>query len=119
MRHVWIGMLCAATPAIAHDAQVLGATATETGSGWSVSVTIAHDEAGWDDYADGWRIENAVGDTLGTRVLHHPHANEQPFTRSLSNVSLPEGAESIWIRARTSVDGWGKDRFELKLPAAD
>ncbi len=116
MRHLWIGLICAATPAVAHDAEIVGATATRSDTGWHISVTISHDETGWDDYADGWRIENAAGDTLGTRVLHHPHVNEQPFTRSLHGVSLPKAAETIWIRARTSVDGWGHERFELTLP---
>ena len=119
MRHLWIGLLCAATPAIAHEAEIVDATASSSGSGWNISVTIAHAETGWDDYADGWRVENTAGDTLGTRVLQHPHANEQPVTRSLSGVSLPKGAEVIWIRARTSVDGWGHKRFKLTLPVAE
>ena len=117
MRYLWLGLLCATSPAFAHEAVIVGATAAPSGAGWSISVTVAHEEAGWDDYADGWRVENDAGDTLGTRVLQHPHANEQPFTRSLPGVSLPNGAEAIWIRARTSVDGWGKTRFRLELPA--
>ncbi|MDE9450843.1 hypothetical protein J3R80_10235 [Aliiroseovarius sp. Z3] len=119
MRLLWISLFCAATPVFADEAEIVNATASPSSSGWTVSVTIAHAETGWDDYADGWRIENGAGDTLGTRVLHHPHANEQPFTRSLSGVSLPKGTETIWIRARTSVDGWGHDRFELTLPEAN
>ncbi|MCK8465282.1 hypothetical protein MUY35_15595 [Aliiroseovarius sp. S1339] len=117
MRYLWLGLLCATSPAFAHEAEIVGATATPSGAGWSISVTLAHEETGWDDYADGWRVENDAGDTLGTRVLQHPHANEQPFIRSLPGVSLPNGTEAIWIRARTSVDGWGKARFQLELPA--
>ncbi|UWQ15016.1 hypothetical protein K3556_03720 [Aliiroseovarius sp. M344] len=116
MRSFCVGFLCVASPVFAHEAVIEGATATPSGAGWSISVTLAHDETGWDDYADGWRVENQAGDTLGTRVLQHPHANEQPFTRSLPSVALPEGAEAVWIRARTSVDGWGKERFRLDLP---
>ncbi|WP_091432594.1 hypothetical protein [Aliiroseovarius sediminilitoris] len=119
MRFLWIGLLCAATPVFADDAQIVGATVTPADVGWTVSVTIAHEETGWDDYADEWRIENWVGDTLGTRVLQHPHVNEQPFTRSLKEVTLPQGTEAIWIRARTSVDGWGDERFELTLPVVE
>lgn len=116
MRLIWLGLICAASAANAHDAKIIDATAAKTGEAWSISVTLAHEETGWDDYADGWRLENEVGDTLGTRVLAHPHANEQPFTRSLSGVTLPEGTEAIWIRARTSEGGWSEERMQLVLP---
>ena len=117
MRQLWLCLICAASPTFAHEAEIQKATAQDNGETWSVSVTIVHEETGWDDYADGWRLENEVGDTLGTRVLHHPHANEQPFTRSLSGVMLPDGTETIWVRARTSTDGWGASRYRLELPS--
>ncbi len=34
------------------------------------------------DYVDGWHVETAEGEILGTRILLHPHVGEQPFTRS-------------------------------------
>jgi hypothetical protein len=49
---------------------------------------LRHGDTGWDDYADGWRIETPAGEVLGTRVLHHPHVEEQPFTRSLGGVEI-------------------------------
>ncbi|SPF75470.1 hypothetical protein ALP8811_00458 [Aliiroseovarius pelagivivens] len=116
MRAVILGMLLAAGPALAHDAVIDGATARSGSSGWSFSVTLTHAETGWDDYADGWRVETESGEVLGTRVLAHPHENEQPFTRSLSGVIVPDGTSAVWIRARTSVDGWAEDRFQLELP---
>ena len=95
--------LCAvATPGFADDAVVESVNTRADGTGWSFSVTLRHDDTGWDDYADGWRIEDADGNILGTRVLHHPHVNEQPFTRSLSGVDVPEELKQVYIRARTS-----------------
>ncbi|WP_371168333.1 hypothetical protein [Aliiroseovarius sp. 2305UL8-7] len=117
MRMLLLGVICAASPALAHEATINGATAQQEGGEWRIAVSLAHEETGWDDYADGWRVENEAGDTLGTRVLHHPHANEQPFTRSLSGVIVPDGTEAVWIRARTSADGWGNARYRLELPA--
>ena len=28
-------------------------------------VTLTHPDTGWDDYADGWRVEDADGTVLG------------------------------------------------------
>lgn len=73
--------------------------------GQVVHVTLAHPDTGWDHYADGWEVVSADGATLGTRVLAHPHVDEQPFTRSLRlDLPLPDGP--LFVRARCSVDGW-------------
>lgn len=103
------------TQAGAHDASIVDATMRGASGDSTFSVTIAHEETGWDDYADGWRIELEDGTILGTRVLYHPHQNEQPFTRSLSGVSVPNGASVVFVRARTLKDGWSPDRFRLDL----
>lgn len=115
MRYL-IAMLLTAAPATAHDAVIEHAEAEQSGAGWRFSVTLSHAEIGWDDYADGWRVESETGEVLGVRVLAHPHVNEQPFTRSLSGVVLPDGMVAVWIRARTSVDGWSDARHQLELP---
>ena len=116
MRIQILGLLLMTGPAWAHDAVINGATARTGASGWTFNVTLTHAETGWDDYADGWRVETEAGEVLGTRVLAHPHVNEQPFTRSLSGVAVPDGVTPVWIRARTSVDDWGEDRLQLDLP---
>lgn len=99
----------AAVPAWADPADVVAAELTRYGGAWSVSVTIRHGDTGWNDYADGWRVETPEGEVLGTRVLHHPHVEEQPFTRSLGGVTLPPHISTVMIRARTSVTGWAED----------
>ena len=81
-----------------------------------VSVTLSHPDTGWDHYADGWEVLDADGNSLGVRTLLHPHVTEQPFTRSLSGVVVPEGAEVVFIRARCNVDGWSGQLFEVRLP---
>ena len=101
--------------AIADPAVIEEAEATRTGSGWTVSVTLSHGDTGWDDYADGWRVETPGGAVLGTRELLHPHVDEQPFTRSLGGVEIPDGLTRVMIRARTNVDGWGAETFPLEL----
>lgn len=111
-----IGLIgLSAAPATADPAKVEGATAKRVGDTWSFSVTLSHGDTGWDDYADGWRVVSPDGTVLGVRELLHPHVNEQPFTRSLSGVSIPVGTTTVFIEARTNVDGWGEARFEMTL----
>ncbi|MBT8459929.1 MAG: hypothetical protein HKP37_12205 [Boseongicola sp.] len=100
----------------ADDASIENVTARASGSDWSFSVTLLHGDTGWDDYADGWRVVAEDGTVLGTRTLFHPHVNEQPFTRSLSGVEIPDGVKRVYIEARTNTDGWGAARLEVELP---
>ena len=56
------------------------------------------------------------GEILATRILRHPHVEEQPFTRSLDKVELPEGSTSVRIRAGDSVHGLGGAEVLVPLP---
>ena len=81
----WLFLL--PTGSFAGEADVLGVKITRQENGtYSFSVTVRHDDEGWDHYADRWEITELKGNTLGTRVLLHPHVGEQPFTRGLSGV---------------------------------
>ncbi|UWQ63005.1 hypothetical protein K3723_01500 [Leisingera caerulea] len=105
-----------ALPALADEPVIEGATARQSGGGWTFSATLSHPDTGWDHYADGWRVLDMDGKELGLRVLAHPHEHEQPFTRSLSGVQIPEGTTQVQIQARCLVDGWGRDTYALTLP---
>jgi len=106
---------CLASPALASDVTVVDVKATANGDTWRFDVTVEHPDTGWDHYADGWRIEDADGNELGMRILAHPHVNEQPFTRSLSGVSIPDGTTEVYIRARDLVHGWNEDTTAVSL----
>lgn len=96
-------------------AHVIGAAATDTGDGtFSISATVSSDETGWDKYADLWTV-SVDGEVIGERVLAHPHESEQPFTRSLSGVVIPDGTTVLEIAAHDSVLGFCGDVFELEL----
>lgn len=100
------------------DAPVIeGAVAVQSADGtWRFDVTVSHPDTGWDHYADGWRVEDEAGQEIGLRVLAHPHETEQPFTRSLSGVAIPDGQGRVFIRARCIVDGWSERVFEITTP---
>lgn len=104
-----------AMPAAADPPQIDGVSAVRAASGWRFDVTLSHPDTGWDHYADGWRVLAPDGTEIGMRVLHHPHVDEQPFTRSLSRIDIPGDLQSVVIEARCSVDGWST-RKTVDLP---
>ncbi len=108
-------LILTALPAFADQAKVEGATARKSGNTWTFEVTIRHPDTGWDHYADGWAVLAPDGRQLGYRTLHHPHENEQPFTRSLSDVKIPADISQVQIRAHDSVHGWSDATYTVTL----
>jgi len=81
---------------------------------WTFHVTVAHPDKGWEDYADGWDVILPDGSVLKpdpdspfTRLLLHPHENEQPFTRSQGGLVIPISVDWVTVRAHDLVDGYG------------
>lgn len=109
------GTFLLASAAVADPPEILGVSVEKAGMSWRVEVTIQHPDTGWDHYADGWEVRDAGGNRLGHRKLHHPHVNEQPFTRALVNLDLPDGTREIFIRARCSVEGWSEDEVRVAV----
>ena len=105
------------TVALAGEADVVGVTATREGAGtWRFDVTVRHEDAGWQHYADRWIVVAPDGTILGERVLLHPHDDEQPFTRSLGGVRIPAGVMEVIVRAHDLVHGWGGIEQRVPLP---
>lgn len=82
---------------------------------WRINTTLKHDDTGWDHYADVWRILTESGIELGDRVLLHPHEDEQPFTRSLSGLKIPESEKIVFVEAHDTVHGWSTQRVRVDL----
>ena len=78
-------------------------------------VTVRHADEGWEHYADRWEVLTLDGEVLGTRELAHPHENEQPFTRSLHGVPVPEGVNDVMLRAHDSRHGYGGEIMTIAL----
>ncbi len=111
-----VAWIVGAGTSFAGEADVVGATARQGADGrWDFSVTVRHADAGWDHYADRWDVLSPDGAVLGSRKLLHPHDNEQPFTRSLTGVSVPEGVTRVILRAHDTVHGLGGAEFSLEL----
>lgn len=111
-----IVLLTCSCIAQANDVTIVNATAKQSSNGsWRFNVTLKHGDTGWDHYADQWQVFSLDDQLLGSRTLYHPHVNEQPFTRSLSGVKIPEGTTEVIIRARDKVHGVSEQEFRLKL----
>ncbi len=103
----------------ADDVRIVGADLHRSGGNrWSLNVTLKHGDTGWDHYADNWRVVDVEGNMLGNRVLYHPHVEEQPFTRGLGDVKVPEGITIVYIEAHDKVHGWTPNRLKVDLSKA-
>lgn len=100
----------------AGEADVVKVEVGKSGSSYDFNVTVQHSDEGWQHYADKWDIIGPDGQVLATRVLHHPHVNEQPFTRSLSGVAIDVGTRSIIVRAHDLVHGYGGKEMVVEMP---
>jgi len=110
-------LVITAVPALADTADVIGVeVANERPGTYRFSVTVRSDDTGWDKYADRWEVVGPDGEVLGTRVLLHPHETEQPFTRSLSGVEIPEGITTVRVRAHDKIEGYGGKEMTVELP---
>ncbi|MGB0683422.1 MAG: hypothetical protein ACPGOV_11965 [Magnetovibrionaceae bacterium] len=100
----------------AGEVSVIKASARGQGGGlWTFSVTLRHADTGWEHYANAWDVRTPDGQVLGKRVLYHPHVDEQPFTRSLAGVAVPEELSEVVIFGHDSVHGASEEGYVLRL----
>ena len=111
MKSIYIffaGLLLMSTAAYAGEADVTEVIVTHTGDGtYKIDVTVRHADEGWKHYADKWDVMAPDGTVLGTRILAHPHVEEQPFTRSLAGVKITENIAEVTVGAHDLVHGYG------------
>ncbi len=110
---------------------IIDATAALAEDGtWRISATVSSPYDTPERYADAWRVlagpmgesgveaedgSRSVPVELAVRELLHDHQNEQPFTRSLDGVSIPDDVDVITVQGRDQVSGWGGQMFEITL----
>ena len=103
--------------ALAGQADVLKATISrQADGGYRVTATLRHADSGWSHYANRWEVLGPSGEVIATRTLLHPHVDEQPFTRSLSDIRIPATWTWVRIRAHDLVHGYGGREVTLSVP---
>lgn len=108
----------APVPVAAGEVEVVDVAVTPDGAGrYRFDVTLRHADSGWDHYANRWEVlDPDSGEILATRVLFHPHVNEQPFTRSLGGVKIPAGLSTVRVRGHDKVHGYGGPELTVAIP---
>lgn len=89
-------------------AQVMFVKAVQSSNdSWTFSVTVRHNDEGWNHYADAWEVVDPdSGKVFATRILAHPHETEQPFTRSQSGIIIPKGQQFVEVKAKCTLHGY-------------
>ena len=101
-------LLGMSSSALAGEADVLNVIMSENMDGtFDLDVTVKHADTGWDHFANWWRVKTEDGKEFGRRVLAHPHVNEQPFTRELYDLKVPEGVSVVIVEAHDMVHEYG------------
>ncbi len=84
---------------------------------WDVHVAVRHNDEGWNHYANVWQVvDSDTGKVIGERILAHPHDTEQPFTRNLTGLVIPESVRNIHIRARCNLHNYGGREISFEIP---
>jgi hypothetical protein len=110
---LWIPFSAVAGEPVIEDVVVQPSSA----GGYNFSVTVRHEDEGWEHFADKWVILAPDSDTvLGERVLFHPHVEEQPFTRGLRAVLIPAHYKQVRIRVHDRKHRWANTDFVVDLP---
>ena len=110
-------LLLMCTAALAGEADVIEVEVRRIGGDtYKFDVTVRHADEGWEHFANKWEVTAPDGTVIGTRVLAHPHVEEQPFTRSLSGVKIPENLTEVIIRAHDLVHEYGGKTVTVALP---
>ena len=109
-----IGLLLT-TSVFANNVEVVKVILTNQSGTWRADVTLNHADTGWEHYADAWRLVDEKGNEIGKRTLYHPHVNEQPFTRSLSNLHIGDDKKIIFIEAHDKEHGWSPNKVKVDM----
>jgi hypothetical protein len=115
MKPIVVILLLLSSASLANEVRIVDVKVECPGS-CTFAVTLEHNDQGWHHYANQWDVMTLDDQLLGSRVLYHPHENEQPFTRSLSGVMIPEGVRQVKIRARDSEHGYSKQEVLVDIP---
>jgi len=114
---IFTSLLILTTAVWAGEADVVEVDIKKTGGDtYFFKVTVKHADEGWDHYANKWDVVAPDDTVLGTRTLYHPHVDEQPFTRSLSDVRIPPSITEVTVRAHDSVHEYGGKTVTVAVP---
>ena len=93
---------------------------------WAFAATMSSPyEIGWEKYCDSFEVRTLPASkggnytVLAKRVFGHPHPTEQPFTRRVFNVVLPDGVDTVVAVAHDLIDGFCGNELTLTLAGSE
>jgi hypothetical protein len=108
-------LLTTATISFAGEADVLSVDVENMGDNfYRFNVTVKHTDENWEHFAKAWEVLSPNGELLGSRILRHPHINEQPFTRSLT-ITIPKQYNQVTIRAYDLIHEFGGKELTIDI----
>ncbi|RLM56741.1 hypothetical protein DVK02_09650 [Halobellus sp. Atlit-31R] len=99
------------------EANVVGVAVEGEAGQYTFDVTLHHDDAGEDGYANWWQVERLEGTRLGRRELRHAHT-QQPFTRS-ATIEIPPDVRCVVVRGHDQTHGYGGQSMIVNLETAE
>lgn len=114
-KYIAIAGLLFTSSVFANDVEIVKVVLTSESGSWRADVELKHDDTGWEHYADAWRLVDEKGNEVGKRTLWHPHVNEQPFTRSLSNFHIGAANKIIYVEAHDKKHGWSPNKVKIDM----
>lgn len=88
------------------EAKVTKVSVTGDSNAYSFNVTVESPDTGCDQYTDWWEVIDLEGNLIHRRILAHSHVNEQPFTRSGTDIKLAKNTQ-VYVRAHMNTSGYG------------
>lgn len=95
---------------------VLEAVVEPASGAFDVDATISSPYDTPERYADALRVRSEDGTVYGVRELTHDHASEQPFTRTLTGLDLPDDVDEVVVEGRDQANGWGGATVTVEVP---
>jgi hypothetical protein len=85
---------------------------------YTLDVTVSSPYDSPERYADGWRVLDPDGNELGSHMLAHDHAGEQPFTRTQSGLEIPDAVTEVTVEGRDQANGYGGETVTVQVPSS-
>ncbi len=108
------GTAAAGTPAV--TAAKIKKDAREVTGIYQITVTVQHQDTGWDNYVDAWQIVAPDGDILGTRIIFEPRLDKTTHVTGLAGVVIPEEIKEVTIRAHNVAEGYSGQPLTVRVP---